>query len=149
MSNPVLAEAIGTIDGVNLDFTTPSAYYSGTVFMYLNGVLVRPADNDGIIELGGNEIRHKEAPKVGDTVHYYYQEGAPTGGSIQGPPDTMQAFELLPEIYGTIHLIPNVIDAVDQTPEDSNPQMIGNEHLSPEIAAVIDLIPDILSVEEV
>lgn len=149
MSNPVLAEAIGTVDGVNLDFTTPSAYYSGTVFMYLNGVLVRPANNDGIIELGGNSIRHKEAPKVGDTVHYYYQESAPTGGSIQGPPDTMQAFELLPEIYGTIHLIPNVIDAVDQTPEDSNPQMIGNEHLSPVIADVIDLVPHILSVEEV
>jgi len=149
MSDPVLAEAIGTIDGSNVDFTTPSAYFAGTVFMYLNGVLTRPYDDDGIIELGGNAIRHKQAPELGDTVHYYYQESASTGGSIQGPPDIMQAFELLPEIYGTIHLIPNVIDAVDQTLEESSPQMIGNEHLSPEMASAIDLRPEILTVEEV
>jgi len=42
-----------------------------------------------------------------------------------------------------------VIDAVDQTLEESSPQMIGNEHLSPEMASAIDLRPEILTVEEV
>ena len=149
MSNPVLAEAIGVPDGVLDEFNTPSPYYSGTVFCYINGLLIRKSDDDGIIEQGGSLIKHKIPPRTGDTVHYYYQEGPPTGGAIQGPPDMLQAFELLPDIYAIIDLRPGMIDAVDQTAEDEVPQMIGNEHLSPEVASAIDLRPEIISAEEV
>lgn len=149
MSNPVLAEAIGTPDGVLDEFQTPSAYYAGTVFCYINGLLIRKSDDDGIIELGWNRIKHKIPPLTGDTVHYYYQEGPPIGGAIQGPPDMLQTIDLRPDLYAILDLRPGIIDAENQTPEDETPQMIGNENLSPQIASALDLRPEIISAEEV
>lgn len=147
MSEPVLAEAIGTPDGVLDEFQTPSVYYSGTVFCYLNGQLIRKVDDDGIIELGGNRIKHKKPPLANDTVHYYYQESPPIGGAIQGPPDMLESFELMPQLYSVLDLRPGVIDAVNQTIEDEMPQMIGNENLIPDIASTLDLKPEIISAE--
>ena len=68
---------------------------------------------------------------------------------ILSPPETIEAFELLPDIYSVLDLRPGIIDVEDQTVEEQSPQMIGNEHLSPEIASVLDLHPEIISVEEV
>jgi hypothetical protein len=149
MSEPVLAEAIGTIDGVNKDFNTPSAYWVGTLFAYLNGVLIRKADENGPVEIGGTDVLIKIAPKTDDTLHFYYQTGPPVGGAILGPPDMLQAIELLPEIYAAIDLHPDIIDSQNQTPVDNTPQMIGNANLVPEIDSALDLRPEIIRAEEV
>lgn len=149
MSEPVLATAIGTPDGVLDIFETPSAYYPGTVRCYLNGQLIRNDDDDGIIELGGKEIKHSIPPLTDDRVDYYYHESPPTGGAIQSPPDMIQSFELKPDIYACIDLRPGIVGAEDQTAEERMPQMIGNEHLVPEISSALDLRPEIISAEEV
>lgn len=147
MSEPVLAEAIGTIDGVNVDFTTPSAYFAGTVFAYKNGLLIRAIDDDGPIELGTNQVRMKEAPRTGDTLHFYYDTQPPVGGGFYGPPDIYQALELMPENY-TILLAPDVFDAINESPTENVPENYSNVELKPETITV-ELVPDIISAEEV
>lgn len=60
-------------DGVITDFQTPQNYRSGTVFVFLNGVLLERDWDDGFTELGGNTIQMKIAPKVLDTLIAMYE----------------------------------------------------------------------------
>lgn len=147
MSEPILAEAIGVIDGVNKDFTTPSAYFAGTVFAYKNGLLIRAIDDDGPIEQGTNQVQMKEAPRTGDTLHFYYDTQPPVHGGFYGPPDIYQALELMPENY-TILLAPQILDAVDQDAVENVPENYSNVELKPETITV-ELVPEIVSADEV
>lgn len=149
MSEPVLVKWSYIADGVETDFTTPSAYYPGTLKHYLNGQLIDPNDDDGLYELGGVDVRLKIPPRVNDVVHWYYHEEAPIGGGYQQPPQMLEAFDLHPEIYCVIDLRPSMIDAEDQSEDENIPQMIGNEHLKPEMVSAIDLRPEMVSAEEV
>lgn len=69
-----LEKPIGAIDGVNRTFVVLYPYQSGTVRLWRNGVLVRPADDDGFDELGGISIETREAPLPGDTLTVRYLE---------------------------------------------------------------------------
>jgi hypothetical protein len=113
MSEPILAPAIGTIDGANTDFTTPSAYFPGTLFAYKNGLLIRAIDDDGPIEQGANMVRMKEAPLTGDTLHFYYDTQPPIGGGFFGPPTIEEILELIPETF-TVELVPRILSAEEQ-----------------------------------
>jgi hypothetical protein len=108
MAEPVLAVAVGIINGVNVDFTTPSPYYPGTVFAYINGYLQVQSGVYGWYELGTNMIRMKVAPQVGDYLHFYYQTQPPIGGSIVSPPDFIDSIELKPVVMA-IDLRPRII----------------------------------------
>ena len=149
MSEPILAEAIGTIDGVNTDFTTPSPYYPGTLFAYLNGLLVQQAGDEGPIELGANAVRMRDAPRPGDTLHFYYDTQPPTGGAILGPPTMLEAINLVPVIAGSLNLRPDIIGADDESATSYQPDMSSATPLVPEIDDSIDLRPEIISAEEV
>lgn len=72
MPASVIDELSGTIDGVNKVFTTPAAYKTGSVVIFINGQLKRRDDDDGWTELGSNQIELKEAPRDCDTVHAGY-----------------------------------------------------------------------------
>jgi len=152
MSEPILAEAIGTIDGVNVDFNTPSAYWPGTLFAYINGTLVREIDDDGPIEMGGTDVRMKLAPEVGDTLHFYYQEEAPTfhgfDGPVPIPPTMLSADELVPEMTGAMSYIPRMISSEDISAE-STPEMIEAKELKPKMCSSRNLRPRMISAEEV
>lgn len=147
MTTPRLVEAVGAIDDVNTEFTTASPYYAGSVFAYYNGVLIRAADDDGFFELGGNLIQMKRAPHVDDTLHFYYSETAPVGGAFYGPPDWVEIIHLLPEMYLPVILQPDMVEAIDETAENSIPENLSAINLEPQVVT-IELRPEIISAEE-
>lgn len=64
----------GAIDGANRVFDVSLPYQTGTVRLWVNGVLVRSLDDDGFDELGGTTIEAREAPFPGDTLTVRYLE---------------------------------------------------------------------------
>jgi hypothetical protein len=149
MSEPVLAEAIGTIDGVNRDFNAPSAYWPGTLFAYLNGVLIRSVDVNGPIEKGGTDVEMKEAPLTGDTLHFYYQSQPPVDGGFIQPPTMLSALQLVPVMRGSVDLRPRMVSSEEEVTEDEPPEMLSAKNLKPEMRGSVDLRPRMISAEEV
>lgn len=66
-----IREAIGIIDGVNVSFTTPENYQTGSIQSFLNGILQRL---DYLVETGVNSFDLEFPPRVDDTVHVRYVE---------------------------------------------------------------------------
>lgn len=66
-----IREAIGTIDGANVSFTTPENYQAGSIQSFLNGVLQRL---DYLTETGSNAFDLEFPPRIDDTVHVRYVE---------------------------------------------------------------------------
>lgn len=147
MSEPVLTEAIGVIDGSNVDFTTPSPYYPGTLFSYLNGLLQRQSDEDGPIEMGDNRVRMRIAPRSTDTLHFYYDTEPPIGGGYYIPPTFMRCIELKPICISVLDLHPLMNGAENPIPENE-PIMTASINLSPALESAIDLKPRMISAEE-
>ena len=147
MTEPVLAEAIGIIDGANVDFSTPVAYQPGTLFAYLNGILVQQSGTEGPIELGGVDVRMREAPRTDDTLHFYFDTGPPTPGAFLPPPILLSALSLVPVISGSMNLRPTPISAEGEEPENV-PENMSAQNLSPEPTGATDLRPKMISAEE-
>jgi hypothetical protein len=61
-------------DGALRDFTTTLAYATGTLRVWLNGLLARAGDDDGWDETGPSSFRTREAPRSGDTIHARFIE---------------------------------------------------------------------------
>lgn len=72
MSIPVIEIPVGSINGVNRTFRVSSDYRSGTVQVWLNGLMHRKEGADGWSELGRNRVRLHEAPRSGDMVQIYF-----------------------------------------------------------------------------
>lgn|SRR4030042_5584135 len=98
MSDSILAEAVGIIDGVNVDFDTTAPYVVGSVYAFLNGVLVQQSGDEGPIEMGGTAVRMRVAPKLRDTLHFVFQTGLPTPspGAFLPPPRPISSTILAP-----------------------------------------------------
>jgi len=73
MSDIVTRNLIGTIDGVNQDFTTPEPYMAGSVALWVNGLLRVDNYDDGFEELGVNQIRLRTAPLPGTVLQVQYR----------------------------------------------------------------------------
>ena len=73
---PRMAKVIGVVNGVNLDFATPSPYVSGSLRAFLNGRLVTQWLDDGFNEVdpSAGTFRMKVAPIAGDTLYGFYEE---------------------------------------------------------------------------
>lgn len=68
---PVFGEQLtGTIDGVNMVFTTANGYQANTTAVFLNGI--RETRGIGYGESGASEITFTSAPLVGDDVRIDY-----------------------------------------------------------------------------
>jgi hypothetical protein len=72
--------AIGTIDGLNQDFSTSLPYEAGTLWVSPDGILVDPSHDDGWTETDpvAGTFRMKIAPRGGarpDTLMVQYIEG--------------------------------------------------------------------------
>ncbi len=73
MATPILGEvAQGTVDGLNRTYKTARSYKTGSLKVWLNGILGLRELTDGWSELSGNKFRMDEAPKTGDQVQVYY-----------------------------------------------------------------------------
>jgi hypothetical protein len=143
MSDPVVSEAVGTIDGVNVDFQTTVAYQAGTVWLFLNGQLI-PRDNDdgGLVEQGGVDVRLLEAPRVGDRVHFWFHTGPPTPGAFNRPPRALAAYDLRPEPTVALDLRPGARDATEEgAASDYAPRGSAALELTPDPLAGLDLVP--------
>ena len=82
MPAPQFVVAIGTIDGVNTNFSTPSAYIANTLTVFLNGQLLDKTLSNGWAEVNPNlgTFTLDGAPQVGDTVQVFFL-GMSTGTS--------------------------------------------------------------------
>ena len=74
-----IEEPTEPINGVNVDFTTVHPYQAGTLRGFVNGLLKRPQDDDGLIETSPatGQFQMKEPPRGGvrpDTLHVRYLE---------------------------------------------------------------------------
>jgi hypothetical protein len=61
----------GTIDGVNVSFTTPENYQAGTLVFWLNGQL---QDSVYVTETGVNTFDLEFPPIIDDTLYVRYVE---------------------------------------------------------------------------
>ena len=69
----VIESLVGPINGSNLLFTTLRDYKPASVQLFHNGLMGLEPLVDGWIELGGKQIRFKEAPRAGDVLQALYQ----------------------------------------------------------------------------
>lgn len=83
MANPRIADAVGLVDGLNKDFTTPTDFTPGTLEVFRNGVLLRRQDDDGWIETGVNAFQLKEAPIPLELIRVFYTDTLPVGPGPQ------------------------------------------------------------------
>lgn len=68
----VFRALVGTANGFNKLFETPTDYLAGSVRVFRNGVLLEASLPDGWTESGGRKILLKEAPKDTDVMQAYY-----------------------------------------------------------------------------
>lgn len=69
---PVFRTLIGSTNGANRIFETPTEFAPGTVRVAINGFILDPTQPDGWIEIGRNRIQMKEAPLSGDVLQAFY-----------------------------------------------------------------------------
>lgn len=93
----------GAVDGVNTVFKTSFPFASGTVSVFLNGLLLNPAFDDGFTETLPQTVTMKEAPQVGDSLVIEYHSNVKTGGgALGGVPKPPLVMDLKPAIMGTV-----------------------------------------------
>jgi hypothetical protein len=68
-----IEQAIGPVDGTNTYFSTSVGYISGSLDVFLNGILLRKQDDDGWVELAGTNFEMKRPPSPGDIVSVFYR----------------------------------------------------------------------------
>jgi hypothetical protein len=134
MSEPVIARAIGDVDGSRTDFETPSVYVAGTLWAFLDGQLIHKDDDDGPIELGENRVRMKKAPRLTSRLVFWYHEQPVRNISYPTPPEFLVAFELVPFVAVSTNLEPLAYSAEDST-------VIAEEIIPDDFYAVLDLSP--------
>lgn len=82
VSHEKIVDLVGTIDGVNKDFTTPSPFIAGTIKVKVNGVTYAASDDYfGFTEVGNQQINMVTAPKSWYTMQAFYSEA-----EMQGSP---------------------------------------------------------------
>jgi hypothetical protein len=69
---PRIATAVGVVNGSNVIFETPGDYIPGSLRVWRNGLVNRPTDPDGWVELSGKKFRMNTAPLPGDVIRVYY-----------------------------------------------------------------------------
>jgi len=150
MSDPLLKDAIGTIDGVNDTFDTPVAYQSGTLWAFLNGQLIEAGDDDGPVEQGGTQVKMGKPPKTGDKLAFWFHTGPPTPGAFFTPPTALSALVLTPKGRVAKVLSPTPLSVETPTEAtDLKPDPLAAIHLRPTPRSAKDLRPKPVSAEEI
>lgn len=115
MGNPRLEDAIGTVNGVNTNFTTVDDFEAGTLNVWIDGQLHRSSDDDGWTETGSNSFTLKEAPLTGTRVRVFYLDTFPVvGADVERITGVLQATdELTGTIVSTDSLLGTLIETDD------------------------------------
>lgn len=80
---------IGVPNGALTQFSTPTAYATGTIKVFLNGQQVEPTDDKwGWSEVSDSMIDFTTPPNVGDVLTAFYQESSAVPGisNVKGSP---------------------------------------------------------------
>ena len=157
-----LERALGTIDGVNVDFTTPSPYISGSLNIFRNGQLLDQSSENGWTEvdpnagtfrmkippLGPNPGAPPSAGDPGDLIDTVYQDEKTGGGAEGGIPHLSAAQLLRPNIPVAQNLIPQIV-ASDDPNEVKPPLMTSAENVEPLAVSAVEYKPKMISAKEV
>ena len=106
MGFPRIEEGVGTIDGANTTFFTPTAPYgAGSVRYYLNGQLAEEVCVTEVDPASG-EIEVDTAPRVGDVVQFFYDDESsaapPEAGRTIRP--IVGRIEAVYELHGSLRM---------------------------------------------
>jgi hypothetical protein len=162
MASSRLEQAIGTIDGVNRDFRTPTYYRAGSLVVFLNGQqLKRQLDNgwDEVDQSLGT-FRMKVAPRgprpgsvddPGDVLFVYFDTEASTstGGADGGVPEVLALDVLTPRLRDGDNLRPRLVDAEDADVDPGRPLPSAAEEVRPDVKTTCALRPKMAGAEEV
>lgn len=151
MTDPIIEDAVGVIDGVNRAFQTTTAYHPGTLWIFLNLNLIPKVDDDqSPVELGGKDFELPIAPEVNDRLHVWYHTGPPTPGAFLPPPRAAQALVLTPSPSAAVELRPHPASVLaEEEPVSMTPRPASAIELAPEPVEAIDLKPKPVRAEEV
>jgi len=72
-----IEQAVGAVDGANVEFDTTASYHAGSTKLAINGVFKEPSDDDGWVEAGGTRVTLKLPPQTGDVIQIAYRAGTP------------------------------------------------------------------------
>jgi len=79
--NSVIVELVGTVDGVNQTFTTPTTFVPGTIRVMWNGQVYDKDDTrHGWTEPTSQSVTLTTAPRVGDVLQAFYQDATSASG---------------------------------------------------------------------
>lgn len=154
-----LDACIGTIDGVNADFETKSAYIPGTLIVFLNGQQLDPIRDNGYTEIDPSlgTFRMKQAPVAsqglddpGDSLFAFWQTGenVSIGGADGGVPTIVAGTHIKPELIVGTNLHPNVSKGIDTVIDAGTPNANATE-IKPKIEGLDELKPNLVDSREV
>lgn len=157
-----LEQAIGTVNGVNRDFSVPTAYAPGTLVLFLNGRQLKRELENGWEEVdpSSGTFRTKLPPEgsypgaiddPGDILYCYYDIGASVsvgGAQTGGIPNIFGATELRPNVEGGNVLSPSFAGSEDLALSVGSPG-VGAEEVRPSSEAANELVPRIANATEV
>lgn len=72
MACPIISKLSGVANGFNTIFETGHHYVTGSVRVFVNGIVNEASGPDGWSELGANRISMKEPPRPTDILQAYY-----------------------------------------------------------------------------
>ena len=82
--NSALVPLIGTVNGVNKGFSTPTRYKSGSIKVVVNGQIYEPDDDEyGWTETSDISIDFDNAPLTNDILQAFYLDADSEGLSLQ------------------------------------------------------------------
>ena len=157
-----LEQAIGVVNGINLDFEVPVAYMSGSLVVFRNGQQLKRELDNGWIETDPTtgKFQMKIAPLApypgslddcGDIIFAYFNtvSSVSTGGAVVGGiPNIVGATHIYPLLVAGNEILPQIIGAGDIVSSIGIP-ITGAEVVYPKIGAADNLRPTIAESKEV
>lgn len=152
--------ALGTVDGVNRDFSAPTSYRAGSLVVFLNGQQLKRELENGWEELDpvAGTFRTKLAPEPpppgstdnpGDVLYVYYDLDLPSTGGAEGGIPRLDAGEVVaPSLRAANELRPRVADAEDLAGDAGVPRIGEGTELRPRFRAGDELRPRIIGAKE-
>jgi len=153
MGDPKITPAIGTINGVNKIFQTPIQYIPGTVWAYLDGVIVDRDDSvDGLIENSDRlTIEMRTAPRENSSLMFWFNTTVVVFPGLGKPPRLLSSINIAPDGLSVENITPDGYNAerTDSDPTTQTPWGMRAINDTPQSNKVLNLVPKPINAEEI